>query len=108
MVAIPAAWTMSSVVRFFGFWRAAGADHFDEGLRTEPFVRRGAFARVPNAMYTLGFLGLWAIAIAAGSRSGLVAAAASHVYIWVHYLCTERPDMDVIYSRDLATVRQGR
>jgi RimJ/RimL family protein N-acetyltransferase len=41
-------------------------------------------------------LTLWIIAIAAASWSPLVVAGFSHAYIWVHYFCTEQPDMQVI------------
>ena len=49
-------------------------------------------------MYTLAFLGLWSIALVARSHAGLVAALFQHAYIWVHYLCTEAPDMEVLYG----------
>jgi hypothetical protein len=32
------------------------------------------------------------------SRPALVAAVFSHLYIWVHYFATERPDMRRIYG----------
>jgi protein-S-isoprenylcysteine O-methyltransferase Ste14 len=97
VVAAPALWTVYSVGRWFGARRALGVDHFEPGF-DEPLVRRGAFAFVPNAMYTLAFLLLWAFAIAAGSRATLVTAAYQHALIWVHYFATERPDMQVIYE----------
>lgn len=97
VVGAPAVWTFASVARYFGIRRAVGIDHFDGGF-DEPFVRRGAFAIIPNAMYTLGFLSLWAIAIAAGSRAALAAAAFQHAFIWAHYRWTEAPDMQVIYE----------
>jgi hypothetical protein len=59
---------------------------------------------MPNAMYALGSLALWAIGIAAGSRGALVAAAFQHAFIWAHYRWIERPDMQVIYAgRPLAS-----
>jgi hypothetical protein len=97
VLAAPAIWTFVSVARFFGLRRALGADHFEEDF-SEPFVRRGAFALVPNAMYVFGFLALWAIAVAAGSRAALAAAAFQHAFIWAHYRWVERPDMEVIYG----------
>ncbi len=104
---VPAAWTMYSVEKYFGPYRAAGADHFIARYRTMPFERRGAFRYVPNAMYTLGFLLFWAIAIALASRAALVAAGYVHVVIWIHYLTLERPDMEVIYGEGLARYRRG-
>ena len=97
LIVAPAVWTFVSVARFFGARRALGADHFDPDF-DEPFVRQGAFAVVPNAMYVFGFLPLWAIAVAAGSRGALVAAAFQHVFIWAHFWWVERPDMQVIYE----------
>lgn len=97
LVAAPAVWALHSVARWFGIRRALGVDHFEPGF-DEPLVRRGAFARVPHAMYTLAFLLLWAIAIAAGSRAALVAAGTQRALVWVHYLATERPDMQVTYG----------
>ena len=30
----------------------------------------------------------------------LVVALFSHAYIWVHYFCTDRPDMKLIYGSE--------
>jgi hypothetical protein len=57
----------------------------------------GTALMVP-AVYALVFLGLWAIALFAGSRAALAAALFQHSYIWVHYYCTEAPDMELIYD----------
>ena len=94
----PAAYTLYSVARYFGFARAAGIDHFDDSYRTKPLVVEGTFKYTSNSMYSFAFLGLWVIAVAGASWAGLVVAMFSHAYIWVHYLCTERPDMERIYS----------
>ncbi len=32
------------------------------------------------------------------SQAALLLAAFNHLYIWVHYYCTEKPDMKVIFS----------
>jgi hypothetical protein len=98
LLSLPASYTGWSVGRYFGFTRAAGGDHFRRRFREMPLVRVGAFAWTPNAMYTLAFLGLWSIALAARSHVGLVAALFQHAYIWVHYLCTEEPDMELLYG----------
>jgi hypothetical protein len=104
VLAAPAVWTFVSVARYFGIRRALGVDHFERDF-DEPFVRRGAFAIVPNAMYVLGFFALWAIAVAAGSWAALTAAAFQHAFIWAHFRWIERPDMQVIYGgRPLASV----
>jgi hypothetical protein len=53
-------------------------------------------------MYLLIFLALWAIALYFRSHAALVAALFQHAYIWVHYGCTERPDMELIYGSGAA------
>ena len=98
LFAIPAAYTFYSVMRYFSIRRAMGIDHFDPAFRSGSLVKRGIFRFTGNAMYTYGFLLLWAIAFACCSRLALISALFSHAYIWVHYLCTERPDMRLIYG----------
>ena len=98
MLGLPACFTFYSVARYFGFARAAGIDHFDESYRRKPLVSQGIFKFTSNAMYWYGFLLLWAIAIAAASWAAVVVSLFSHLYIWVHYWCTERPDMKAIYG----------
>lgn len=95
---VPAAYTMFSVVRYFGFGRALGGDHFRESYRTGGLVDRGAFGWSPNAMYTFAFLGRWAVAFLLGSQAALVAAIFQHAFVWAHYLGTEQPDMELIYG----------
>ena len=97
ILGLPAAYTLYSVLRYFGIARASGIDHFDESYRNLPLVKKGVFRFTGNAMYSFAFLMFWAIAVAGASWAGLVVAFFSHAYIWVHYLCTERPDMRLIY-----------
>ncbi len=97
---MPAIYTLYSVVRYFGITRACGIDHFDPSYPDLPMVRDGIFRFTSNAMYTFAFLLLWAIAVAAASWATLVVAMFSHAYIWVHYFCTERPDMRLIYGHE--------
>lgn len=94
----PGVWLVDSVRRHFGFDHAMGADHFFAEHRQRPLCREGIFRWIPNAMYTVGFLSFWAIGLGFGSTSALLLAAFSHAYIWVHYVCTERPDMRRIYA----------
>jgi hypothetical protein len=98
LLTVPAAYTGCSVALYFGLARAAGGDHFRRRYREMPLVTEGAFAWTPNAMYTLGFFGLWAIALFGRSHAALVAAVFQHAYVWVHYVCTEQPDMEVLYG----------
>ena len=95
---IPAVYAGYSVGRYFGIDRALGGDHFRQRYREMPMVREGAFAWSSNAMYAFVFLGLWGIALITGSLAALSAALFQHAYIWVHYYCTEEPDMKLIYG----------
>ena len=96
---IPFAYTMYSVVHYFGMDRAYGIDHFDPSIyKDKPFVKQGMFKYTDNAMYKFGFLGLWAIGFALLSIAALLAAAFNHIYIWVHFYFTELPDIRHIYS----------
>ena len=88
---------MYSVTRYFTYRRALGIDHFDPSYRTRPLVNQGIFRFTSNGMYTFGLLVVWLPGLLAASKTALLSAAFSHVYIWVHYYCTERPDMRRIY-----------
>jgi hypothetical protein len=87
-----------SVLRYFGIDRGVGLDHFDPAAHEWPPVREGIFRFSSNAMYTFGFLALWVPGLALESAAALLAAAFQHAYIWVHFLCTEKPDMERIYG----------
>jgi hypothetical protein len=88
-----------SFVKYFGVKRALGIDHFQpEEYRDVPFVNEGIFRWSSNAMYTYAFLLFWIPGFLFLSKAGLVSALFSHLYIWVHYYFTERPDMLFIYG----------
>jgi protein-S-isoprenylcysteine O-methyltransferase Ste14 len=95
---IPALYLFYSVKRYFTATRAFGADHFDDRYRDKPFVRKGIFRFTRNGMYLYGFLILWVPALWWASVAALCAALFNHLYIWVHYVATEKPDMARIYS----------
>jgi hypothetical protein len=95
---IPALYLFYSVKRYFGFKRAFGIDHFDPSYRSMPFVRKGIFRFTSNGMYVFGFLLIWVPGLWWASEAALVAALFNHVYIWLHYYATERPDMRRIYA----------
>ena len=95
---LPGIYAMYSVKRYFGMARAAGADHFDARYREIPLVKSGIFRYTSNGMYLYAFLLFWAIAVGFNSSAALTVAAFSHVYIWVHYYATEKPDMDYLYT----------
>ena len=94
----PSVYLIYCIRRYFGFARAFGIDHFDTSYRNVPLVRQGIFTWTPNAMYVYGFLILWVPAFLFQSVAALIVAAFSHTYIWVHYYCTEKPDMRRIYG----------
>ena len=107
LILLSVGYTLFCVVKYFGFARASGADHFDPEYRRKPFVRKGIFKYIPNAMYTLALLLFFVFAVAAGLKAMLALAAFYDVFIWVHYFCTERPDMEVIYGGHLEQIRAG-
>ena len=97
---IPGAYTMYSVKKYFGFLRAAGADHFDSKYKDMPFEKRGIFKWSPNAMYVFAIGIPFAFAVATGSQSMFVVAIYTYISIWLHYFCTEKEDFKVIYKDD--------
>ena len=70
-----------------------------ESYRSSSFVRKGIFRFTRNGMYVYGFLLLWVPALWFASLAALAVALFNHLYIWVHYFATERPDMERIYGR---------
>lgn len=94
----PVFWAIWSAIRYFGFARAAGADHFDPAYRGRPLEKHGIYKYVPNAMYSVALLGLYHAGLVWFSTLGLIVAAAHHAFVWVHYFCTEKPDMRAIYA----------
>jgi hypothetical protein len=97
---IPAIYTMYSVKKYFGFLRAAGADHFDPKYRDMPFEKRGIFKWSPNAMYVFAIGIPFAFAVATGSQSMFIVATYTYVSAWLHYFCTEREDFKIIYGNN--------
>lgn len=98
LLALPGVYAMYSVKKHFGMRRAAGADHFDARYRNMPLVQEGIFRFTSNGMYLYAFLLFWAIAVGFNSSAALTVAAFSHLYIWVHYFATEKPDMTYLYD----------
>ena len=95
----PIGYLFYSVARYFTYRRALGADHFDPSYRSMPLETRGIFRFTNNGMYIFGLLVVWLPALYAASKAALLAAAFNHTYIWVHYYCTELPDMKRIYGK---------
>ena len=98
LIFIPFIYTLYSIKKYFGFLRAAGADHFDPKYRNMPFEKRGIFKWSSNAMYTYGLAIPFAFAVATGSQSMFVVAIYTYISIWLHYFCTEKEDFKVIYK----------
>ncbi len=97
---IPFVYTIWSVFKYFGLVRAMVGDHFRMKYREMPLENRGMFKYSSNAMYTFGAFALWAIGLMHLSVPALLLAAFNHIYVWVHYFCTEKPDMDIIYDHE--------
>ena len=100
IIFIPGAYTMYSVKKYFGFLRAAGADHFDPKYREMPFEKRGIFKWTPNAMYVFAIGIPFAFATATGSLSMFIVAIYTYISILLHYFCTEKEDSKVIYGNN--------
>ena len=100
IIFIPGAYTMYSIKKYFGFLRAAGADHFDPKYRDMPFEKRGIFKWTPNAMYVFAIGIPLAFATATGSQSMFIVAIYTYISIWLHYFCTEKEDFKVIYGNN--------
>ena len=99
LLLIPSLYLFYSIVKYFGFKRAFGIDHFDPSYSKMPFVRDGIFRFTGNAMYVYGFLIAWVPGVIFHSGAAILVALFSHIYIWVHYYCTEFPDIRRIYSK---------
>jgi Phospholipid methyltransferase len=99
LLLMPSLYTVYSVHAYFGFVRAMGADHFDvKKYRSMPLVNQGIFQYTSNAMYKFGLLFLHIIAIALNSKAALCMSLFQHIYIWLHFFTTEKPDMEYIYG----------
>jgi len=86
-----------SVKTYFTMERAYGIDHFDPNYH-EPYVKQGIFKYTDNGMYIFGLMILYLPSLLLFSKAAFIAALFNHIYIWVHYYCTEKPDMTKIYG----------
>ncbi len=98
IITLPALYLLYSIKKYFGFLRAFGTDHFDTAFRAKPLVKEGIFRFTDNGMYFFGIGALWIPGLLFSSIAGVIAALFSHLYIWVHFFCTEKPDMEIIYG----------
>ncbi|MBN1409490.1 MAG: hypothetical protein JW969_01505 [Spirochaetales bacterium] len=93
-------WAIYSVFFYFGINRAFGADHFFAEYRAKPLEKRGTFKYISNSMYVIILLLLYHPSIFFGSCAGLMYALIHHAFVWVHYYCTEKPDLREMYGRN--------
>lgn len=100
IITIIAIYAFYSVKKYFGMDRAAGKDHFDSAIAKLPFVKKGIFRYTNNGMYLYAFLIIYLPALLFQSEAALLVAIFSHIYIWVHYYCTELPDIKAIYGTE--------
>ncbi len=86
-------WTLYSVFRYFGVYRALGADHFDPYYRKLPFERRGIYRYTSNGMYTFATLLFLLPGLLLNAYDGLLIGLYHYGATWVHYHATEKPDL---------------
>ncbi len=98
---IPVLYLAYSIKKYFGIDRAFGIDHFyPDKFKNVPMVNKGIFKYTSNGMYVFGFMVLWIPGILLQSKAALLLALFSHIYIWVHYYFTEKPDIKTIYQNN--------
>ncbi len=98
IISVLSLYAFYSVKIYFGMDRAVGLDHFDPELIKLPFVKKGVFKYTNNGMYTFAFLIIYVPSILYQSKAAFLVAIFSHLYIWVHYYCTELPDIKKMYQ----------
>jgi hypothetical protein len=98
IIAVFSLWGMYSVLRFFGIRRALGLDHFDPAVRYQGLVTGGAYRYTGNVMYLLVLPVFCVPGLLWGSLASTFLGIFHYAYVWVHYYCTELPDMSVIYG----------
>src|SRR5690606_18407412 len=87
-----------SIIFYFGFLRGAGTDHFDEKYRRMGKVTQGIYKYFDNVMYTFATLCIFIPGLIFKSLPAIVCAAYHYIALWIHYICTEKPDMEYIYG----------
>ena len=97
LITPPVIFLFYSVKKYFTIERAYGIDHFNKHYN-EPYVKKGIFKYTDNGMYVFGLMILYLPGLLLLSKAAILAALFNHVYIWVHYYFTERPDMLEIYG----------
>jgi hypothetical protein len=98
IIAVLNIWGLYSVFRYFGVRRAFGLDHFDPSVRHEGLVKGGAYRYTRNVMYLIVLPVFCVPGLLWGSGASTVLGVFHYIYVWVHYYCTELPDMAAIYG----------
>lgn len=97
LLTLPVIYLFYSVKKYFTIERAFGIDHFDKDYDV-PYVKGGIFKYTNNGMYVFGLLILLIPGLVLLSKAALIAGLFNYIYIWVHFYCTEEPDMKEIYG----------
>ena len=97
VISVPTVYLFYSVWKYFSFKRAFGIDHFDLSYKDKPFVDGGIFKFTKNGMYTFGLLIVGLPGLIFASKAALLLALFNHLYVWVHYITVEKPDIKRIY-----------
>lgn len=103
---MPAFYTDYSVAKYFAFERLIGGDHFRERYRRMPRVTEGVFKYSSSAIYLFGFMVFWGVAAISNSQAAFGSAFFIYSTIWLHFLCTELPDMKMLYG-SMRDVKNG-
>ncbi len=98
VIAVLNVWGLYSVTRYFGMRRAFGLDHFDASVRHKGLVKGGAYRYTRNVMYLIVLPVFFVPGLLWGSVASLILGVFHYIYVWVHFYCTELPDMAVIYG----------
>lgn len=91
-------WALYSVFRYFGVYRALGADHFDPRYRKLPFEHRGIYRYTSNGMYTFAVLLFLLPGLFFNAYDGLLIGLYQYGATWVHYHATEKPDLAFMHG----------
>jgi len=100
LMAALALYAVYSTHRYFGYERAIGGDHFFDKYKEMPFVRKGIFRYSSNSMYMFGLMLILLPGIWCSSEAALILGVYHYIAGWIHYFCTERPDINVIYGNE--------
>lgn len=99
VVTIPLSlWGVYCAAVYFGITRASGIDHFDPAWSRHNLEKRGIYKYVPNVMYTVVLLAIYHPGVVWQSAPALIGGGVHHAFVWIHYFCTEKPDMQEIYG----------